>query len=72
MKIREGKVVISGRGDATLPVSPVELAQRYAESGADELLFYDVTANTENKALFTELLKNKSELLVFSSMMKYI
>ena len=36
--------------------SPVELAKFYNESGADELVFYDITASTEGRALFTDIL----------------
>ena len=36
--------------------SPVELAQFYSENGADELVFYDITASAEGRALFTDIL----------------
>ena len=35
---------------------PVELAKYYSESGADELVFYDITASSEGRRLFTEIL----------------
>ena len=35
---------------------PVELARYYSESGADELVFYDITASSEGRRLFTEIL----------------
>ena len=34
---------------------PVELARRYAEEGADELVFLDITATVEKRATLTEL-----------------
>lgn len=37
--------------------SPVELAGYYSENGADELVFYDITASFEERALFTDILK---------------
>ncbi len=37
--------------------SPVELAKLYNEHGADELVFYDITASVEQRALFTDILK---------------
>ena len=37
--------------------SPVELARYYSENGADELVFYDITASYEQRALFTDILK---------------
>ena len=36
--------------------SPVKLARYYSECGADELVFYDITASAEGRALFTEIL----------------
>jgi len=37
--------------------SPVELASYYSENGADELVFYDITASAEGRALFTDILR---------------
>ena len=37
--------------------SPVELAKFYSENGADELVFYDITASFERRQLFTEILR---------------
>lgn len=36
--------------------SPVELAKYYSDNGADELVFYDITASNEDRALFTDIL----------------
>ncbi len=36
--------------------SPVELAKYYSEAGADELVFYDITASSDGRALFTDIL----------------
>ncbi|MCD8301340.1 MAG: imidazole glycerol phosphate synthase subunit HisF [Clostridiales bacterium] len=36
--------------------SPVKLASYYSENGADELVFYDITASAEGRALFTDIL----------------
>ena len=36
--------------------SPVELGRYYSENGADELVFYDITASAEGRALFTDIL----------------
>jgi len=35
----------------------VELAKRYSDSGADELVFYDITASSEGRQLFTDVLR---------------
>ena len=37
--------------------SPVELGEFYSQCGADELVFYDITASAEGRALFTDILK---------------
>ena len=36
--------------------SPVELGKYYSDCGADELVFYDITASAEGRALFTDIL----------------
>lgn len=41
--------------------SPVDLAKYYSESGADELVFYDITASYEERGLFTDILKKVAE-----------
>ena len=37
--------------------SPVELGKFYSDSGADELVFYDITASSDGRKLFTEILR---------------
>ena len=57
LDVKNGRVVkgvnFLGLADAS---SPVKLAQYYSESGADELVFYDITASAEGRALFTDIL----------------
>ena len=36
--------------------SPVELAKYYSDNGADELVFYDITASSDGRKIFTEIL----------------
>ena len=36
--------------------SPVELGKFYSDNGADELVFYDITASAEGRKLFTDIL----------------
>lgn len=43
--------------------SPVELAKYYNECGADELVFYDITASSEGRALFTDILRKVAETI---------
>ena len=57
LDVRNGRVVkgvnFQGLGDVD---SPVKLARHYSECGADELVFYDITASAEGRALFTDIL----------------
>ena len=40
---------------------PIELAKKYAEQGADELVFLDITATVENRKTLVELVKHIAE-----------
>ncbi len=57
LDVKDGRVV---KGTNFLGLrdvdSPVELASYYASHGADELVFYDITASAEGRALFTDVL----------------
>lgn len=57
LDVRNGRVVkgvnFQGLGDVD---SPVRLAEFYSDSGADELVFYDITASAEGRRLFTDIL----------------
>ncbi len=58
MDVRDGRVVKGVNFKGIRDVSdPVELAEYYYENGADELVFYDITASVEKRLLFTEVLK---------------
>ena len=43
--------------------SPVELGKQYSDGGADELVFYDITASSDGRKLFTEALKQVAECI---------
>lgn len=57
LDVRNGRVVkgvnFEGLSDVS---SPVELARYYSDCGADELVFYDITASSEGRAIFTDIL----------------
>ena len=57
LDIKNGRVVkgvnFQGLNDVS---SPVELARYYSDNGADELVFYDITASAEGRQLFTDIL----------------
>ncbi|MBR5614974.1 MAG: imidazole glycerol phosphate synthase subunit HisF [Clostridia bacterium] len=58
LDVRNGRVVKGVNFEGVSDVSsPVELAKHYSDSGADELVFYDITASVEGRALFTDILK---------------
>ena len=57
LDVKDGRVVkgvnFLGLADVS---SPVKLAEYYSRCGADELVFYDITASAEGRALFTDIL----------------
>jgi len=58
LDVRNGRVVKGVNFEGVSDVSsPVELAKLYSESGADELVFYDITASFEGRQLFTDILR---------------
>ena len=58
LDVKDGRVVkgvnFMGLSDVS---SPVELARYYSDCGADELVFYDITASAEGRRLFTDVLR---------------
>ena len=58
LDVKDGRVVkgvnFGGLQDVS---SPVALAQFYSENGADELVFYDITASSDGRKLFTDILR---------------
>ena len=64
LDVRNGRVVkgvnFEGLSDVS---SPVGLAKFYSDNGADELVFYDITASAEGRALFTDILKKVAETI---------
>lgn len=57
LDVRDGRVVKGTNFEGLRDVSsPVELAKYYSGCGADELVFYDITASSDGRKLFTEIL----------------
>lgn len=57
LDVRDGRVVKGVNFEKLREVaSPVDLAKFYSENGADELVFYDITASAEGRKLFTDIL----------------
>ena len=58
LDVKNGRVVKGVNFEGVSDVSsPVELAKYYSENGADELVFYDIAASFEGRALFTDILR---------------
>ena len=57
LDVRNGRVVKGTNFEGIKDVAdPVEMARMYNAAGADELVFYDITASAEGRALFTDIL----------------
>lgn len=58
LDVKNGRVVKGVNFEGLHDVSsPIELAEYYTKSGADELVFYDITASAEGRSLFTDILR---------------
>ena len=58
LDVRNGRVVKGVNFQALNDVnSPVELAKYYSDNGADELVFYDITASSDGRKIFTDILR---------------
>ena len=58
LDVRDGRVVKGINFEGIRDVnSPVELASYYSSCGADELVFYDITASSDGRKLFTDILR---------------
>ncbi len=58
LDVKDGKVVKGVNFEKLKDVaSPIDLAKFYSDNGADELVFYDITASAEGRNLFTDVLR---------------
>ena len=66
LDVKDGKVVKGVNFTGLKEISePVELGKYYSEAGADELVFYDITASAEDRKLFADILiKVASEIFI--------
>lgn len=59
LDVRDGKVVKGVNFEGVKDIAdPVEMAAFYNKSGADELVFYDITASVEGRMLFDDILRD--------------
>ena len=66
LDVRDGRVVKGKNFEGLRDMAdPVDMARFYNAAGADELVFYDITASYEGRALFTDILKRvASEIFI--------
>lgn len=66
LDVKDGRVVKGTNFEGLRDMAdPVELARFYNASGADELVFYDITASFEGRSLFTDILRRvASEIFI--------
>lgn len=58
LDVKDGRVVKGTNFQGLKDVSsPVELGKYYSDAGADELVFYDITASSDGRKIFTDILK---------------
>ena len=58
LDVKDGRVVKGVNfKDLSDVSSPVELGRYYSDAGADELVFYDITASSDGRRIFTDILK---------------
>ncbi|MDD6298475.1 imidazole glycerol phosphate synthase subunit HisF [Hornefia butyriciproducens] len=64
LDVRDGRVVKGVNFEGLQDVSsPVELGRYYSENGADELVFYDITASAEGRRLFADILREVAAII---------
>lgn len=62
LDVKNGRVVKGVNFEGLHDVSsPVELGKYYSDNGADELVFYDITASAEGRGLFTDILREVAQ-----------
>ena len=62
LDVRDGRVVKGVNFEGLKDVSsPVDLAKFYSSCGADELVFYDITASSDGRKLFTDILRETAK-----------
>ena len=62
LDVRDGRVVKGVNFEGLADVSsPVALGKYYSDNGADELVFYDITASAEGRKLFSDALRAVAE-----------
>ena len=64
LDVREGRVVKGKQFEGIQDVDdPATLGKRYSESGADELVFYDITASSDKRAISLQFVEDVAKNL---------
>jgi cyclase len=64
LDVRNGKLTKGVKFQGNLDLGdPVEAARRYYEEGADEIVFYDITASAEGRGIFLEVVERVAEAI---------
>ena len=64
LDVKDGRVVKGVNfKDLSDVSSPVELGKYYSDHGADEIVFYDITASAEGRQLFTDILREVASMI---------
>lgn len=64
LDVRDGKTTKGVKFEGNVDIGdPVEMARMYYEAGADELVFYDITASHEKRGIMLEVVKNVAKTI---------
>lgn len=64
LDVRDGRLTKGVRFEGNKDIGdPIETARRYAEEGADEIVFYDITASHEGRGIFLDVVSRVAEVL---------
>ena len=64
LDVRNGKLTKGVKFQGNVDIGdPVETARRYYEEGADEIVFYDITASAEERGIFLDVVERVAEAI---------
>lgn len=64
LDVRNGRLTKGIRFQENIDIGdPVEITRRYYEEGADEIVFYDITASAEGRSLFLDVVERVAETI---------
>jgi cyclase len=64
LDVRDGRLTKGIKFKENIDIGdPVEVAREYYEQGADEIVFYDITASSEGRAIMLDVVKRVAETI---------